>query len=186
VSPPAGRINAVTTTAAHRQRRFLLSLLTLLTLLGATFGPTIDASATTRPTAETRVRAISHPTAALVATTSPPSPTAVGISGLQLRQLVSATGVATEAGAGLGDDALAYATRAEKLDHIFVPKHNLDPLVQQLGGREAVVEQMLSGVKGLTPASGTFEIPVTISGQTVVVRGAVVNGVVKLGTAFTP
>jgi len=93
---------------------------------------------------------------------------------------------ATEAGAGLGDDALAYATRAEKLDHIFVPKHNLDPLVQQLGGREAVVEQMLSGVKGLTPASGTFEIPVTISGQTVVVRGAVVNGVVKLGTAFTP
>jgi len=97
-----------------------------------------------------------------------------------------ARGVATEAGAGLGDDALAYATRAEKLDHIFVPKHNLDPLVQQLGGREAVVEQMLSGVKGLTPASGTFEIPVTISGQTVVVRGAVVNGVVKLGTAFTP
>jgi len=45
---------------------------------------------------------------------------------------------------------------------------------------------MLSGVKGLTPASGTFQIPVTISGQTVVVRGAVVDGVVKLGTAFTP
>ena len=84
------------------------------------------------------------------------------------------------------DDALAYATRAEKLDHIFVPRHNLDPLVQQLGSREAVVQQMVNSVKGLTPASGTFEIPVTIGGQTVVVRGAVVNGVTKIGTAFTP
>ncbi len=83
-------------------------------------------------------------------------------------------------------DALAYATRAEKLDHIFVPKHKLDPLLNQFGSREAVVEQMLTGVKGLTPAAGTFEIPVVISGQTVVVRGAVVDGVVKLGTAFTP
>jgi hypothetical protein len=93
---------------------------------------------------------------------------------------------ATEAAGGLADDALSYATRAEKLDHMFVPKHNLDPLVQQLGSREAVVEQMLGGVKGLTPTSGTFVIPVTIGGQTVVVRGAVVDGVVKLGTAFTP
>ena len=93
---------------------------------------------------------------------------------------------ATRAAGGAADDALAYATRAEKLGHIFVPTHNLDPLVQQLGSREAVVEQMLGGVKGLTPSSGTFEIPVTIGGQTVVVRGAVVDGVVKLGTAFTP
>lgn len=84
------------------------------------------------------------------------------------------------------DDALAYATRAEKLDHVFVARHNLDPLVHQLGSREAVVQQMLNSVKGLTPASGTFEIPVTIGGQTVVVRGAVVDGVTKIGTAFTP
>ncbi|MFV0317736.1 MAG: hypothetical protein ACK5O2_12345, partial [Microthrixaceae bacterium] len=34
---------------------------------------------------------------------------------------------------GVADDALQYATRAEKLDHIFVPKHNLDPLVRQFG-----------------------------------------------------
>ncbi|MFV0318272.1 MAG: hypothetical protein ACK5O2_15090, partial [Microthrixaceae bacterium] len=87
---------------------------------------------------------------------------------------------------GVADDALQYATRAEKLDHIFVPKHNLDPLVRQFGSREAVVEQMLRGVSGRTPTSGVFEIPVSIGGQTVVVRGAVVDGVVKLGTAFTP
>lgn len=92
----------------------------------------------------------------------------------------------TNTASGAADDALAYATRAEKLDHIFVDKHNLGPLVEQFGSREAVAQQMLNSVKGLTPASGTFEIPVTIGGQTVVVRGAVVNGVTKLGTAFTP
>jgi hypothetical protein len=45
---------------------------------------------------------------------------------------------------------------------------------------------MLRGIKGQTPASGVFEVRTTIAGQTVVVRGAVVNGVVKIGTAFTP
>jgi RHS repeat-associated protein len=82
--------------------------------------------------------------------------------------------------------AYKYATRAEKLDHIFVAKHNLGPLVQRFGSREAVVRQMLRGIKGQTPASGVFETRTTIAGQTVVVRGAVVNGVVKIGTAFTP
>ena len=84
------------------------------------------------------------------------------------------------------DAAFTFATRAEKLDHIFVAKHNIEPLVRQLGSREAVVSQMLAGLKGLVPASGNFEIPVSIAGQSVVVRGAVVNGIIKLGTAFTP
>jgi len=86
----------------------------------------------------------------------------------------------------VSDDALAYATRAENLDHIFVPKHNLDALVTQLGSREAVVEQMLRGVSGRTPAAGVFELTTTIEGQAIVVRGAVVDGVVKIGTPFTP
>jgi hypothetical protein len=110
-----------------------------------------------------------------------PLPSAQGTSTTRFAPVV-----ATEAAGGAVDDALAYATRAEKLDHIFVDKHNLGPLVEQFGSREAVTQQMLNGVRGLTPASGTFEIPVTIGGQTVVVRGAVVNGVTKLGTAFTP
>ena len=95
MSLSAGRIKAVATTGTYRQRTFALSLLTLLTLTGIAFGPTIDASASTRPAAETRVRAIDTPTPALVAATSPPSLTAVGSSGLQIRQFVSATGVAT-------------------------------------------------------------------------------------------
>ena len=36
------------------------------------------------------------------------------------------------------------------------------------------------------PTSGVFELTSTIGGQTVVIRGAVVDGIVKLGTAFTP
>jgi hypothetical protein len=130
-------------------------------LTGATAGPT--------PPSGVRERSVS------------PSDEAQGASTTRVSR-----SVATNTAGGVVDDALAYATRTEKLDHIFVPKHKLDPLLQQFGSREAVVQQMLSGVKGLTPAAGTFEIPVTISGQTVVVRGAVVDGVVKLGTAFTP
>ncbi len=43
--------------------------------------------------------------------------------------------------------------------------------------------------KGTRPTRSrtpSTRISVTIGGQTVVVRGAVVDGVVKLGTAFTP
>lgn len=106
----------------------------------------------------------------------------------QVRRAIPGSGpeLVTPRGAGVADDALQYATRAEKLDHIFVPKHNLDPLVRQFGSREAVVDQMLRKVSGRTPASGVFEIPFSIGGQTVVVRGAVVDGVVKLGTASEP
>ncbi len=98
----------------------------------------------------------------------------------------TASTVATNTLGAVSDDALAYATRVEKLDHIFVPKHNLDALVTQLGSREAVVEQMLRGVSGRTPTAGVFELTTAIEGQAVVVRGAVVDGVVKIGTAFTP
>ncbi len=98
----------------------------------------------------------------------------------------SAPFVAPSGLVGLGDDALSFATRTEKLDHVFLTRHNLDPLVTQLGSREAVVEQMLIGVSGRTPADGVFELNTDIARQQVVVRGAVVDGVVKLGTAFTP
>jgi hypothetical protein len=78
--------------------------------------------------------------------------------------------------------------RAERrLNHIFgAVEHNLEPLVQQLGSRQGVIRAILSALKGLTPASGQFEVSVQVAGQSVVVRGAVVNGVVKIGTAFTP
>lgn len=58
--------------------------------------------------------------------------------------------------------------------------------MQQFGSREAVVQQFLNGLQGLTPESGTFEQQIVVGGQKVIVRGAVVNGVTKIGTAFTP
>lgn len=95
--------------------------------------------------------------------------------------------VAAEEGATAADQsAFDYATTSSKLDHIFAAKHNFDPLVQQFGSREAVVQQLLNGLKGLTPESGTFEQQIVVGGQKVVVRGAVVNGVTEIGTAFTP
>lgn len=93
---------------------------------------------------------------------------------------------ATNGQEAVSDDALAYATRAEKLDHLFMPEHNLDPLVAQIGIRKTVVEQMRRGVSGETPAAGVFELTTTIEGQAVVARGAVVGGVVKIGKAFIP
>jgi RHS repeat-associated protein len=96
---------------------------------------------------------------------------------------------ATEEAEGLSaadQAAYDYATEGNKLDHIFAAKHDLEPLVEQFGSREAAAQEILNGLHGLTPASGTFEIPITVGEQDVVVRGAVVNGVVKIGTAFTP
>ncbi len=114
------------------------------------------------------------------------APADTSYAGRWLHLRLTSSFVAPTSAVGLSDDALAFATRADKLDHIFVPEHNLDSLVTQLGSREAVVEQMLGGVSGRTPTAGVFELTTDIAGQPVVVRGAVVDGVVKLGTAFTP
>ena len=95
MSVPDERIVTMATVTAHRQRGFLLSLLTLLTLLGAIFTSPVDVSASTHPAAETRVRAFDTPTAVLVGRVDAASSTTVGVSSVRLRQLVSATGVAT-------------------------------------------------------------------------------------------
>jgi len=51
--------------------------------------------------------------------------------------------LAAEAGVSAVDKAaLDYATSSAKLDHIFSAKHNFDPLEQQFGSREAVVQQL--------------------------------------------
>ncbi len=92
--------------------------------------------------------------------------------------------VAAEGVSAAEQEAYAYATEQNKLGHIFDPEHDFQSLVQHFGSPEAVVQQMLNELKGLTPAAGTFEETITVGGQPVVVRGAVVNGVVKIGTAF--
>lgn len=79
------------------------------------------------------------------------------------------------------DDAL----RPQKMEHVFDPKHNFDSLVSQFGSREAVMEQFVRNIGPVLPR-GTFEVTRTIGGQSVVIRGAVVNGVPRIGTAFIP
>jgi hypothetical protein len=108
-----------------------------------------------------------------------------GDGGISSPQSVDAA--AEDAGVSAADQAaLDYASTPSKLDHIFAAKHNFDPLVQQFGSREAVVQQFLNGLEELTPESGTFEQQIVVGGQKVIVRGAVVDGVTKIGTAFTP
>lgn len=101
---------------------------------------------------------------------------AKGIGELATRRAVSAA----------EQSAYDYATGSAKLDHIFAAKHNFDPLIQRYGSREAVVQEFLTSLRGLTPESGVFEQQIIVGGQPVVVRGAVVDGIVKIGTAFTP
>jgi hypothetical protein len=86
------------------------------------------------------------------------------------------------------DDAVNLVMKdANKLDHLFPAKHNLDGLVNQLGGRENTIRAILNVANGKLPASGVFNnIPVTVGGQTVIIRGNVINGVPRLGTIYIP
>jgi hypothetical protein len=82
--------------------------------------------------------------------------------------------------------AIDYANRPERLEHTFAEKHRFEPLVERFGSREAVVEQFIRSIDGRTPESGVFALESTIGGQQVIIRGFVHDGIVKIGTAFTP
>ena len=82
-----------------------------------------------------------------------------------------------------------YASSASKIEHVIDPaKHNFGDLVEAAGGRSEAMQQIVAGLSdgaGL-PESGPFEVTRTIQGEAVTIRGAVVNGVPKIGTAFIP
>jgi hypothetical protein len=84
------------------------------------------------------------------------------------------------------DAAYDFNIRPERLEHTFHPKHNLDGVVNRLGGREQAIRAMLDALRGNVPTHGQFERIVTISGEQVTVRGFVDGGVIKIGTAFIP
>lgn len=87
--------------------------------------------------------------------------------------------VATEEDAGSAWDA-------NKLNHIFGnSEHGLDDLVQSLGGESEVMDAAQASLEGTDlPSSGLFEVTRTIDGEAVTIRGAVVDGVPKIGTMF--
>jgi RHS repeat-associated protein len=86
---------------------------------------------------------------------------------------------------GAESEAESGAT-ANKINHIFGnAEHNLDSVAQASGGEskayQALQQATTEATKGM---SGQFETTVQVAGQNVVVRGVVMNGVAKIGTAF--
>ena len=74
------------------------------------------------------------------------------------------------------------------MSHTFgQSKHNLDGVVKTFGSPEkafgALQDATQAAVKN-QGIKGVFETAVKVGGETVTVRGNVVDGVVKLGTAF--
>ena len=84
----------------------------------------------------------------------------------------------------------AAATDGNKLAHIFGnARHNLGPLVQKLGSQEATFTAVQSAAQAAVRSqglSGVFQTTVNVSGQNVVVRGNVIDGVARIGTCFIP
>jgi RHS repeat-associated protein len=74
-----------------------------------------------------------------------------------------------------------------KLNHIFNnPDHNLDALVNQLGGQENAFNALEGAVQGQGLPNGVFSTVVDVGGSQVTVTGIVINGVARIGTAFIP
>ncbi|QQS28149.1 MAG: RHS repeat-associated core domain-containing protein [Sphingobacteriales bacterium] len=86
------------------------------------------------------------------------------------------------------DDAVGLVMKdPNKIAHLFAPKHNLGGLVSKFGGQENTVRAVLNAANGKLPASGVFNnLPVNVGGQTIFLRGNVINGVPRLGTMFIP
>jgi RHS repeat-associated protein len=87
------------------------------------------------------------------------------------------------------DQAYNYANSPAKLEHVIDPaKHGLSDLVQAAGGRSEAMREIVNSLSNGTglPAQGPFEVIRVINGQTITIRGAMVNGIPKIGTAFDP
>jgi hypothetical protein len=102
-----------------------------------------------------------------------------------------AEGIGAVAGAGAARGGAAKGIDPNKLNHIFGdPAHNLGPVVEHFGSQEVAFHALKStteaALKSQGLAEGTFRIVVDLAGAQVSVRGAVVNGAVRIGTAFIP
>ena len=85
------------------------------------------------------------------------------------------------------DNAVGLVMRdANKVNHIFAPKHNLGGLVNQLGGQENTIRATLNAASGQLPASGVFNTSVSVGGQNVFIRGSVIDGIPRIGTMYIP
>jgi RHS repeat-associated protein len=115
-----------------------------------------------------------------------------GVEGIADTGLAGAEGSAAEGSiwsaiSNLLSDDLG-ALDLNKLNHIFGNlAHNLGGLVNSLGSEEAAFNGIQSAAENAVAKNsitGLFEETVTVAGEQITVRGNVINGVVKIGTAF--
>jgi len=81
------------------------------------------------------------------------------------------------------------AVDMNKLNHLFdQARHNLGPLVAQFGSREAAFEALQTATQAAVRSrgiTGVFETTVNVGDVNVVVRGNMIDGVARIGTAFS-
>lgn len=93
----------------------------------------------------------------------------------------------------LSDEAIDAAwmgwNTSANLGHVIDPaKHGLADLVTKTGGRENALRAILDSLKDADdmPKGGLYEVTRIIEGEKVTIRGAMVKGIPRLGTAFNP
>jgi hypothetical protein len=88
------------------------------------------------------------------------------------------------------DQELSKALSDGTLEHVFrdAAGHDFSRILAAYGGdKTAVLREILVQLQTKAPAAGVFnQIPVVINGETVLVNGAVVNGVIRIGSAWLP
>ncbi len=99
--------------------------------------------------------------------------------------------VEAEAAASAEADASASAINPNDLSHVFDnPAHNLDNIVNQYGSQENAYNAIQEATQQVVNETGTTNyvdgIVVNVGGQNVTVRGVVVDGVARIGTAYIP
>lgn len=91
---------------------------------------------------------------------------------------------------GKVDGELSKALADGAIEHVFrdAAGHDFTIILETYGGnRVAVLREVLVQLQTRTPTAGVFnQVPVTISGETVLVNGAVVNGAIWIGSAWLP
>lgn len=85
------------------------------------------------------------------------------------------------------DRAFEMDNTPRKLEHVIdPPKHGFEGIVKNSGGRSEAFRRIVNSLADGDdlPEAGGFVVDRTIDGETVTIRGAMVNGVPRIGTAF--
>lgn len=133
---------------------------------------------------------VNQPTTAIVSSAQSPAVTAALDSEMAQAAAVGQTvGTAVTGPTSLTSLAQAFSANniPKVLEHVIDPaKHGFAEIIRQAGGRSEALQLIIEslGEGSGVPTSGKFQVTRTILGEGVTIRGAVVNGVVRIGTSF--